>query len=320
MKLLLLFFALWALPASTAFSHEMPTSPYFGAIKLQSYDRPDLYIMQQNLRAYLQPFPSQNISVDGQWLLVPGLADLSLVSLESVNFRGYYLAQDGDRFVLRLDDRNSDSRRRATFRRSKQNSFTGTVTFESMVSPGQFLFRSNETSELLLRSLVTIEDLKAASFIELLPQGGQPSTSPLPLVKTIFESMWFPGHVLRVTGEDVRPVPRKDVSPAIDAVFIQRPGLAGAGTISLESASRPGYYLRAFQARMRIEALQSDENFRKDASFVRVKGLASADGVSFQSFASPAYYIGVTGFYETYLTFISNDVDRKLVTFFERQP
>lgn len=320
MKLLLLFFALWTLPTSAAFSQESSASPYFGAIKLQSYDRPDLYVIQQNLRAYMQPHPGQPITVDGQWLLVPGLADLNLISIESVHFRGHYLTQEGDRVILRNDDRNPDFRRRATFRRSGKNSFAGTVTFESMASPGQFLSRANDTSELLLRSLITIADLKAASFSELLPQGGRPPQKPTPAVQTMLESLWFPGHVLRVFGDDLRPVPKQDVNPILDAVFIQRPGLAGTGTVSLESANKPGYYMRALNGRMRVEPLSTDENFRKDASFIKVRGLADANGVSFQSIVTPTHYIGVTGFYEVYLTFISNDVDRKLVTFFERQP
>jgi hypothetical protein len=78
--------------------------------------------------------------------------------------------------------------------------------------------------------------------------------------------------------------------------------------------------MRALQGRIRIEALSPDENWRKDASFVKVTGLAASNGVSFQSLVTPSFYIGVTGFYEVYLTFISNDVDKKLVTFFETAP
>ncbi len=316
MKWLLVLLALWTLP-NPAFSADQP---YFGAIKLQSYDRPDLYVYQQNFRATWQATGFGTIDPDGQWLLVPGLADLNLLSFESVNFRGHYLTQEGDRLVLRQDDRNPDLRRRATFRRSTTNSFGGSVTFESLASPGVFLSRSNETPEVVLKKLFTIDELKAASFIELLPQGGRVPGKQDPIVKTVFESMWFPGHVLAISGPDIRPLPKQDINPRTNAVWIQRPGLAGSGTVSLESVSQPGFYMRASQGRLRLEALSPDENFRKDASFVKVRGLASDKGVSFQSFVTPSFYIGVTGFYEVYLTFISNDVDQKLVTFFESAP
>jgi hypothetical protein len=320
MKWLLLFASLWMF-SGPAQGQESRFPPYFGAIKLQSYDRSDLFLVQQNFRGTFQASGFGTISPDGQWLVVPGLADLSLVSLESVSFRGYYLTQEGDRVILRQDDRSPDLRRRATFRRSTTNTFAGTVTFESLATPGFFLSRVNETSEALLKKLVTIDELKAASFVELLPQGGRPTLGgSRPATQTVFESLWFPGHVLRVFGEDVRAVPRQDVNPKIEAAFIQRPGLAGTGTVSLESVSKPGYYMRALQGRIRIEALSPDENWRKDASFVKVTGLAASNGVSFQSLVTPSFYIGVTGFYEVYLTFISNDVDKKLVTFFETAP
>jgi hypothetical protein len=319
MKWLLIFFTAWTLSTS-AYSQETSSPPYFGALKLQSYDRPDHFLIQQNLRATLQPTGFGTISVDGQWLLVPGLADLTLLSLESVNFRGHNLTQEGDRLVLRQDDRNPDQRRRATFRRSTTNSFAGTVTFESLASSGFFMSRSNDTTELVLKKLFTIDELKSASFVELLPQGGRPSTHPAPAIKSTFESMWFPGYVLAVAGEDVRPLAKKDLNPASGAVWISRPGLAGTGTVSLESASKPGFFMRAVQGRLRVEALSPDENFRKDASFIKLPGIADKKGVSFQSLVSPEFYIGVTGFYEVYLTYISNDVDQKLVTFFESAP
>ncbi len=295
-------------------------SRYFGAIKLQCYDRPELYVVQQDQRALTLPSPLTTISIDGQWILVPGLADLSQTSFESVNFRGQYLTQEGDRLFLRPDSRNFEQRARATFRRSTVKSFTGTVSFESLVTPGQYISRLPESNELGLRALVSIDDLKAASFVELLPNGNLPSQTQPPLIKIVLESVWFPGFVLRVTGPDIRPVLRKDVLPAEDAVFIQRPGLAGGGSISFESSNRPGYFMRQQQGRMVIAAMATDEAFRKDASFNRGRGLASDSGFSYQSVANPTLYIGVNGFYETYLTFVSNDVDRKLVTFFERAP
>jgi hypothetical protein len=320
MKWLLLFASLWMFSAPVQ-SQESRVPPYFGAIKLQSYDRSDLFLFQQNFRGTFQASGFGTISPDGQWLVVPGLADLNLVSLESITFRGYYLTQEGDRAILRQDDRSSDLRRRATFRRSTANTFAGTVTFEALASPGFFLSRVNETSDVVLKKLVTIDELKAASFIELLPQGGRPTIGGTrPASPIVFESLWFPGYVLRVFGDDVRAVPRQDVNTKIEAAFIQRPGLAGTGTVSFESVSRPGYFMRALQGRIRMEALSPDENWRKDASFVKVTGLAASNGVSYQSLVTPAFYIGVTGFYEVYLTFISNDVDKKLVTFFETAP
>jgi len=155
MKWLLLFASLWMF-SGPAQSQESRVPPYFGAIKLQSYDRSDLFLFQENFRGTFEAPGFGTISPDGQWLVVPGLADLNLVSLESVNFRGTYLTQEGDRVILRPDDRSSDLRRRATFRRSTVNTFAGTVTFESLASPGYFQSRGKRNGRGFVEKTFTI--------------------------------------------------------------------------------------------------------------------------------------------------------------------
>ncbi|MFC9946205.1 family 43 glycosylhydrolase [Streptomyces pratensis] len=76
---------------------------------------------------------------DMQWKVVPGLADPSAVSLESVNFPGAFLRQrDGEVWI---DTRTDDAgfRSDATWRRVPGLSDGSLTSFESYSSPGRYL-------------------------------------------------------------------------------------------------------------------------------------------------------------------------------------
>ncbi|MGW0788593.1 family 43 glycosylhydrolase [Streptomyces sp. NPDC002911] len=76
---------------------------------------------------------------DMQWKVVPGLADPSAVSLESVNFPGTFLRQrDGEVWIdARTDD--AGFRADATWRRVPGLSDRSLTSFESYSEPGRFL-------------------------------------------------------------------------------------------------------------------------------------------------------------------------------------
>jgi GH43 family beta-xylosidase len=82
-----------------------------------------------------------------------------------------------------------------------------------------------------------------------------------------------------------------DVATLADSQFRIVSGLAGAGTVSLESTNFPGYYLRHRNFEVWVERSDGSAGFRADASFVQRAGLASSSGVSFESQNFPGRYL-----------------------------
>ncbi|MGX7828441.1 family 43 glycosylhydrolase [Actinokineospora sp. 24-640] len=79
--------------------------------------------------------------------------------------------------------------------------------------------------------------------------------------------------------------------PLADSQFRIVPGLAGSGTVSLESTNFPGYFLRHRAYEMWVERNDGSAVFRGDASFTRRAGLASGSAVSFESQNFPGRYL-----------------------------
>jgi GH43 family beta-xylosidase len=77
------------------------------------------------------------------------------------------------------------------------------------------------------------------------------------------------------------------VSPAEDGQFRLVPGLAEGGTVSLESANFPHYYLRDDNGEAWVRDATSHEDFVTGASFFLRRGL-SGSGVSFEAIGYPA--------------------------------
>ncbi len=81
------------------------------------------------------------------------------------------------------------------------------------------------------------------------------------------------------------------VSPLADSQFRVVTGLAGTGTVSLESANYPGHYLRHRNFEVWLERNDGTAAFAADAAFHRRTGLADTAGVSFESYNYPGRYV-----------------------------
>jgi GH43 family beta-xylosidase len=81
------------------------------------------------------------------------------------------------------------------------------------------------------------------------------------------------------------------VSPLADSQFKLVTGLAGAGTVSLESTNFPGYYLRHRNLELWVDRGDGSTQFRNDASFSQRPGLAVSTAVSFESLNVPGSYL-----------------------------
>ncbi len=82
-----------------------------------------------------------------------------------------------------------------------------------------------------------------------------------------------------------------NVSPLPDSQFRVVTGLAGSGTVSLESTNFPGYYLRHKNFELYVEKGDGTALFNGDASFYQRAGLADAAGLSFESYNYAGRYI-----------------------------
>lgn len=109
------------------------------------------------------------------------------------------------------------------------------------------------------------------------------------------QSYNYQDRYVRHANFDVRIDP--NVSPAQDAQFRIRPGLAGAsGTVSFEAVNYPGYYLRHYAYDFQLAANDGTSTFAGDATFRQVAGLASSSWASFQSYNFPDRYIRHYGY------------------------
>ncbi|WP_406413133.1 family 43 glycosylhydrolase [Streptomyces sp. NBC_01614] len=81
------------------------------------------------------------------------------------------------------------------------------------------------------------------------------------------------------------------VSPLADSQFRAVTGLTGSGTVSLESANFPGYYLRHKNFEVWLEKNDGTATFASDATFHKRAGLSDAAGVSYESYNYAGRYV-----------------------------
>ncbi|MEU9882739.1 family 43 glycosylhydrolase [Streptomyces phaeochromogenes] len=106
-----------------------------------------------------------------------------------------------------------------------------------------------------------------------------------------FSSYNFPDRFIR--HWEYRAKIEPNVTNLADSQFRVVTGLAGTGTVSLESANFPGYYLRhRSNGEVWVDKSDGSTGFKSDASFYRRAGLADASaGVSFESYNVAGSYI-----------------------------
>ncbi|GHA46158.1 hypothetical protein GCM10010372_52630 [Streptomyces tauricus] len=106
-----------------------------------------------------------------------------------------------------------------------------------------------------------------------------------------FSSYNFPDRFIR--HWEYRAKIEPNVTNLADSQFRVVTGLAGTGTVSLESANFPGYYLRhRSDGAVWVDKSDGSTAFKADASFYRRAGLAdAAAGVSFESYNLAGSYL-----------------------------
>ncbi|WP_433538403.1 family 43 glycosylhydrolase [Micromonospora sp. CA-249363] len=90
---------------------------------------------------------------------------------------------------------------------------------------------------------------------------------------------------------DYRARVEPNVTNLADSQFRIVNGLAGGGSVSLESTNYPGYYLRHYGFALSIAPNDGSSIFAGDASFQRRSGLADSAGISLESQNYPGRYV-----------------------------
>jgi len=104
-----------------------------------------------------------------------------------------------------------------------------------------------------------------------------------------FSSYNYPDRFIR--HWEFRAKIEADVTNLADSQFRVVTGLAGTGTVSLESANYPGYYLRHKNFEVWVEKNDSTSTFASDASFYQRAGLADSAGISYESYNYAGRYV-----------------------------
>ena len=120
--------------------HTTPTSTPVGSVnRISSYNFPAYYIRHLGVGA--QATIASNLSPveDSQWKVVPGLADSSCVSFESVNYPGYFLRHRNYLIYLDQNDGSTTFKADATFREVAGLKDSSWKSYQSYNYPSRYL-------------------------------------------------------------------------------------------------------------------------------------------------------------------------------------
>jgi hypothetical protein len=231
----------------------------------------------------------------------PGLAGPGTISFESVTNPGRYL-RHRDGVIYIEEGRREDAAFRAdcSWVGRMDHFFTGFVSFELAARPGWFI-RHRNSRRLELSEISTNTDRNDASFILGDMSGGLVEESAAAnsevwrqfLDQTVeVESKAVPGHYWAWQQQQQGGGPaRLEVE---SHVFRLVTGLWGDNTVSFESTTSPGHYLRARGERMWVERAGSGgdaEAYNRECSFNPWDGRFFAGYTSFESADRPDLWI-----------------------------
>jgi hypothetical protein len=158
------------------------------------------------------------------------------------------------------------------------------VTSTNLGSVQNFRTRSDYSMGGTRKRHGSILNLTAAEETRVLGRWG--NSAPVNRI----QSYNFQDRYVRHSNMDVRIDP--NVSPAQDAQFRVRPGLANSsGYVSFESVNYPGYYLRHYDYDLVLAPNDGSATFAGDATFRPVAGLANSSWTSYQSYNFPDRYL-----------------------------
>lgn len=110
--------------------------------RIKSFNFGDYYVRHSAFQGRMDPYPFDPYR-DSQWRIVPGLADASGVSFESVNFPGYYLRHANFNLVLNQSDNTNTFKADATFYKVAGLADSTWSSFRSYNFPSMYIRHAN---------------------------------------------------------------------------------------------------------------------------------------------------------------------------------
>ena len=130
--------------------------------RLKSYSHPDRYVSHADRVGRLNTYPFDPYT-HALWKLVPGLADSSGVSFQSVDDPALHLRQDGHDLRLEAADGSAAFDRDATFHRTAGLADPAWSSFRSYASPDRYLRHAGDAA-LRVEPISTAADRADATF------------------------------------------------------------------------------------------------------------------------------------------------------------
>ena len=231
---------------------------------MASKNRPGYYwSIDEGIEGYLMEQPEMFT------LVSPGLWGAGSVSFQSVTKPGRYLRhRDGKIWIEEGDITDRQFQEECSWFSKMDHFFAGFISFESVTRPGWFI--RHRSRRLELSEIVSNGDRNDAAFIMGDLSSGMEVGVAVEeqwrkyLGKTVeVESKAVPSHFWASSSETGQA--RLELT---GHVFKMIPGLWGEGTVSFESSTAPGMFLRSRGEKMWVEAVDlSVEATRKECSF-----------------------------------------------------
>ena len=233
-------------------------------VRVASKNRPGFYwAIDEGIEGYLMEQPEMFT------LVSPGLWGAGSVSFQSISRPGRFLRhRDGKIWIEEGDVTDAQFQKECSWFTRMDHFFAGFISFESVTQPGWFV--RHRSRRLELSEIVTNGDRNDGSFImEDVSSGMQVTVQTEAqwkkyLGKTVeVESKAVPSHFWATASSSGQA--RLELA---SHVFRMVPGLWGEDTVSFESSSSPGMFLRARQEKMWVEAVErQQEAAARECSF-----------------------------------------------------
>ena len=225
-------------------------------VRILSKNRPGYYwAIDEGIEGYLMTQPEMFKVVS------PGLWGQGSISFESITNPGRYIRhRDGKIWVEEGNIYDENFKRECSWFARNDHFFTGFVSFESVYQPGYFI--RHHSRRLEMTEIFSNQDRNDASFIMSDINSGmevvQQENWRKFLGKTLeVESKAVPGHYWAYVNSGQAKLNVES------HVFRMVDGLWGENTISFESSTSPGFYLRARGDRMWVEQVDMREDAAK---------------------------------------------------------
>ena len=235
-------------------------------VRITSKNRPGYYwAIDEGIEGYLMT------EAEMFRVISPGLWGAASVSFESISRPGRYIRhRDGKIWVEEGDVTEESFKRECSWFARNDHFFSGFVSFESVHQPGFFI--RHHSRRLEMSEIFSNQDRNDASFIMsdinsgLEVTAGNSENWRQYLGKTVeVESKAVPGHYWAFEDGGSGGQAKLDIE---SHVFNMVSGLWGDDTVSFQSSTSPGFYLRARGDRMWVEQVDTrEEAATRECSF-----------------------------------------------------